>query len=636
MPTVLQHVVLPTENDPDLLPLYLDADTWSTIDGEPVRVASNTQIGDVLGRRSVRVRAGGRTSFGTYFNAFPASYWQHWTGVRQIALTVHTSGPATVLVYRSNGSGISQRVDLASVADDAETTFDLPLTQFSDGGWIWFDVVAGSEDATVLSAEWTTDHSPARTGRASVGITTFNKPDFCVATLAALAESPEALEVIDRIFLIDQGTRRVDQHEGFAAPAAALGDTLEVIAQPNLGGSGGFSRAMVETLRRPESDFVQLLDDDVRIEPEAIRRSVLFGRYATTPTIVGAHMFDLLDRAKLNAWAEVVDEEPFMWRPLHDDVFPHDFRQANLRQSPLLHARMDADYNGWWMCLIPTAVIREVGLALPAFLKWDDAEFCLRAREAGFPTVSLPGAALWHVSWVGKDDAIDWQAYYHARGRLVAALLHSTAPRGGTVLRHSRRADLKHLMMMQYYPTELRHLALEDVLSGPGHLHRTLTTRMPEARALAASFPETVVHTDPDDVPRSRRGMRVFPLPRRGERAGPAGLARAVFTARMLARQFLRAPAAHHAEMPDVEFGKRDADWWRVSHVDSALVSAADGSGTQIYTRDRRSYRRLLRRSLRLHRELAAQWPRLAREYRAALDDLVSEPAWRAHFEHNA
>ena len=36
-------------------------------------------------------------------------------------------------------------------------TFDLPLKPFVDGGWYWYDVVAGDEDAVVESAEWTAE-----------------------------------------------------------------------------------------------------------------------------------------------------------------------------------------------------------------------------------------------------------------------------------------------------------------------------------------------------------------------------------------------------------------------------------------------------------------------------------------------
>ena len=390
---------------------------------------------------------------------------------------------------------------------------------------------------------------------------------------------------------------------------------------------------MTETLQRPESDFVQLLDDDVRIEPESIRRSIMFARFATIPTIVGAHMFDLLDRPKLHAWAEVVDEMPFMWRTLNQERMPHDFSVANLRQSPSLHSRLDADYNGWWMCLIPTDIIREVGLALPAFIKWDDAEYSLRAREAGFPTVSVPGVALWHVSWVGKDDSIDWQAYFHARNRIVAGLLHSRAPQGGTLLKHSRRLDLKHLMMMQYYPVALRHRALRDVLSGPAHMRANLATAMPQARALSAGFPETVVHRDTDTPLRSRRGRLVFPQRKRHQLGNPTGLRLRWFTASTLAAHWLHAPRPENVAQPEVEFGKDDADWWRVPVFDSALVNAADGSGKNVYTRDRAQFRRMLIDSIRLHRTLRRRWDRLSDEYRRALPELTAESAWRRTFD---
>jgi galactofuranosylgalactofuranosylrhamnosyl-N-acetylglucosaminyl-diphospho-decaprenol beta-1,5/1,6-galactofuranosyltransferase len=632
VPHVLQNVVFPHDRDPDLLPLYADPETWSVIDEAPVRVSNRAHLGNILDRRRARIVAGRRVSFGTYFNALPASYWQHWTAVREVRLVVRTSGPATILVYRSNGSGVRQRIETREVDGAATSTFDLVLDQYSDGGWIWFDVVADEKNVIFEGAEWTTEQEPVRTGKASIGITTFNKPDYCIGTLTSLSSEPEVLGFIDRIFVIDQGDRRVDAQPGYSDVAAALGDQLQVMAQPNLGGSGGFARAMAETLARESSGFVQLLDDDVRLEPESIRRSIVFGQYCSVPTIVGAHMFDLLDRPKLHAWAEVVDEVPFMWRTLYQEKMPHDFSASNLRQTPMLHMRLDADYNGWWMCLIPVEVIREVGLALPAFIKWDDAEFCLRARESGFPTVSMPGVALWHVSWVGKDDTIDWQAYFHARNRIVAGLLHSPIPAGGTLLRHSRRMDLKHLMMMQYYPVALRHRALRDVLSGPAHMRKNLATAMPAARALASEFPETRVHKESGVPLRSRRGRQVFTHRRSHDYDNPTGLRLRWFTASTLVAHWLHAPNPANLTQPEVEFGKDDAHWWRLPLYDSALVSAADGSGKNIYTRDRARYRRMLMDSLRLHRRLRREWPALAKQYRAAMPELTSLDAWKRTF----
>ena len=635
MANILQKTVFPTDRDPDLLPLYADPDTWTSIDEEPVRVTNIARLGNLLGRSRARVAAGRRVSFGTYFNAFPASYWQHWTTVREVQLTVRTVGSATILVYRSTGSGICQRLDTREVSETATTTFDLTLDKYSDGGWIWFDIAADEKDATFEGAEWSTEQEPMRAGKASIGITTYNKPDYCVDTLRALAAAPDVLEVIDRIFLIDQGDLRVDARPSFAAVAESLGETLSVITQPNFGGSGGFARSMYETLQRPDSDFVQLLDDDVRIEPESIRRSVVFGRYASTPTIVGAHMFDLLDRPKLHAWAEVVDDAPFMWRTLNQERMPHNFAVANLRQSPMLHMRLDADYNGWWMCLIPTEIIRAIGLALPAFIKWDDAEFSLRARDAGFPTVSVPGVALWHVSWVGKDDSIDWQAYFHARNRLASALLHSSSQYGGTVIRHSRRLDLKHLMMMQYYPVALRHRALRDLLSGPEHMRANLATAMPAARALAREYPETTVHRESGEPLRSRRGRQVFAQRRKNAYDNPTGWRLRWFTASTLAAHWLHAPRPENLAQPEVEFGKDDAHWWRVPMFDSALVNAADGSGKNIYTRDRAKFRRMLLESLRLHRALRRRWPELSARYRASAAELSSPESWAKTFDAN-
>lgn len=629
----IQRVVFPQDADPDVISLYVDADIWAKLGDREVRVSDRAHLDDVLARDRYRVPAGERISFASYFNAFPASYWQQWTNVEQVRLSIETSGQGTLLVYRSTAQGVPQRMASHPFDGTERHEISLPVTTFGDGGWYWFEVVAGDEDVVVADGRWETDAVELRSGGASVGITTFNKPDFCVRTLDALSADATLGTLLDRVYIVDQGTQRVSVEPGFDAVAGSLGEKLAVIEQPNLGGSGGFARSMSETLDAGTSDFIILLDDDVTIEPESIARAIRFARHSKRPLLVGGHMFDLLNRPVLHAFAETIDLKPFVWHQAPHDEVPHDFRISNLRQTPWMHARMDADYNGWWFCLIPTEVVRAIGLSLPAFIKWDDAEYCLRARDAGYPTVTLPGAALWHVSWLDKDDSIDWQAYFHARNRIVAALLHSPYTDGGLLTRDSKRWDLKHLLSMQYYPVTLRHRALRDILAGPEHMQRGMETILGELRAAAADFPEKVVLKNDDEMPRTVEGKRVYPVPTGtvGPK-GPRGVPLVLFTAQMTAKQWLTKPAAQNVAAPQVELSKRDGTWFRLPHFDSALVSTADGSGKVRYTREPEAFRRLLRESNRLHAELKRRWPELSKEYRAALPAITSAEAWSEHF----
>ena len=84
-------------------------------------------------------------------------------------------------------------------------------------------------------------------------------------------------------------------------------------------------------------------------------------------------------------WARSSTGTTFLWRNAPQHRAAPRPRRAPLRQTPWLHRRVDVDYNAWWMCLIPRAVAEDVGLPLPLFIKWDDAEYGLRARGARLP-----------------------------------------------------------------------------------------------------------------------------------------------------------------------------------------------------------------------------------------------------------
>ena len=651
----VHRVVLPVDADADDLALYVDYDSAVSTPGAvgggrpgddadslgaapaaaesgPSALAVRTEgrAENVRGRRGLVVDARTRVSFGTYFNAFPASYWRRWTTASAVRLRVELAAPGTVTVYRSNARGLRQRVSAGTVAPGQPLVADLSLAAFGDGGWYWFDVAAGAADTALVSAEWqVAEEVPPPASTLSIAVTTYNRPDYCLELLRTLAAAEDVRAVLDHVYVMDQGTQLVADEPGFAEVAAALGDQLRIVRQGNLGGSGGFSRGMRETLRAGVSDHVLLLDDDIVLEPEGVLRALQFAQACRTPTVVGGHMFDMFDRSVMHSFGERIDKYRFFWGSVPGVQERHDLSAQNLRATPWMHKRVDVDYNGWWMCLIPLAVLREVGLSLPVFIKWDDAEFGLRAGEAGFPTVSLPGAAVWHVSWTDKDDGTDWQAYFHERNRLVAALLHSPYPRGGRIFRESVFTDVKHLFSMQYSTEVLRLMALQDVLSGPEHLLATLPTRTAEVRQARKAYPDARTSTDVDAFPRAHQRKP----PRKGkEPTSPNRYTLLPWAAAVVARH-LTAPAPEALERPEKQVAAMDSTWWRLAHYDSAVVSTADGTAAAWYKRDPREFRRLLARSAEAHRQLWARWDELAAAYREAMPRFTSPQAWDGVFE---
>jgi galactofuranosylgalactofuranosylrhamnosyl-N-acetylglucosaminyl-diphospho-decaprenol beta-1,5/1,6-galactofuranosyltransferase len=685
---VLQRVVFP-DADLDVVPLYVEtnmdrgaaelaAELLAEQLGEDPSVAAvapagNAAVGETqssirfgsglptlaaaeaVPRQSAVITEGRRVSFATYFNAFPASYWRRWTTVDAVTLRIRVAGEGTIIVYRSAAKGHSYPVDTIRVDTDQPETVErtLSLSPFIDGGWYWFDIVAGNRPMTLIEADWAAlavgrlpgeastgqaragqaragqaRAGQARAGRLSIGFTTINRPEFILDHLRTLGGAPDVLDLVDAVYVIDQGTKHAADSPDFTEAAKGIGDKLHIIEQPNLGGSGGFSRMMDETARAGQSDYVLMYDDDIKIEPESILRAVAFADLARQPTIVGGHMFSLFDRTVLHAFAEAIAPGPWWWDKAPNTKARHDFGRRNLRNTPWMHRRADADYNGWWMCLIPTQVIRDIGLALPVFIKWDDAEYSVRAKQHGYPTVSMPGVATWHVTWQDKTDALDWQAYYHLRNRIISALLHSPHKRGGRLLAESAERQLQGLLSMQYSTTALRLLALEDVLSGPAHLHRELATKLKELQRYRGQYHDAQGKPD----------LESFPPPRRRAPDNLKASTTPTNKINLLAKAArgtmhqLRAPRQGATQRPQMGLPYQDAGWWVLAKLDSALVSAADGATAAWYRRDRKLFVSLSRRNTMLHARLWRAWPRLAAEYRAALAGFTSPEQWRESF----
>lgn len=623
--SLLQRVIFPRPGEPlDVRSLYV-VESWS-----------NNRRAHAPTRTSVVLGAESEVSFESYFNAFAAAYWRHWSVLKSVVLRVEVNGTCRVDLYRSkvDGSRIGIGGDLVPTDADGHGVieFELDLGPFEDGGWIWFDVTTDTDTEIVAAGWYATDEASAGldpdTKRVTVGIPTFNRPDDAVAALAALTSDPLVDEVIDAVLMPDQGTRNVVDESGYTEAAAALGDRLHIFNQGNLGGSGGYARIMYEALRLTDSPYVLYMDDDIAIEPDSILRALAMSRFARKPMLVGGQMLNLQDRSHLHCMGEVINRGNFMWTAAPFVEYDHNFAKYPLRDqenSKNLHRRIDVDGNGWWMCMIPRQCAEEIGLPMPLFIKWDDWEFALRAAKAGYPTATVPGIAIWHMAWSDKDDAIDWQAYFHLRNRLVVASIHHDGPING-ILKSMAKATAKHLLSLEYSTVAIQNEAIRDFLAGPEHIREILPTALPKIAEMRKGFPDAVVLPSAQTLPKTSGEGTAWGVNQ------PTNPVTKLWSLAAAVRNNARPADPRNYEVPQANYPPVEARWFSLGRADGVTVTTADGRGVVYRQRDRDKMIALARESAALVKELKARFPELKKTYRDAHSDLTSKESWARVF----
>ncbi|MEN3270930.1 MAG: galactofuranosylgalactofuranosylrhamnosyl-N-acetylglucosaminyl-diphospho-decaprenol [Pseudonocardia sp.] len=569
-------------------------------------------------RAQVALEPNTRVNTNTYFGRFHATYWQRWTDVGEIEVDAVVTGTGRVRLIASDTNKVWRIIEAQDVRDAEGSRIRLtgPVDRFVDGGGMWLELTTETGHLTVADVRWAV--SDARPGpRTDVVICTYNRVDDCLNTLQAMVADPEALSCIGTVQVVDQGSDPLESRPRFAEVAAGLGERLRYVRQPNLGGAGGFTRGLFDATAGEPDDHadVLLMDDDVLLDPEILIRLTGFAASTRHPMIVGGQMLNLLHPAHLHISAEYADPELLqVGMPV-----PGALKEAYLigldeRQLPInQERRVDTEYNGWWSCLIPAAIVRAIGYPLPLFFQWDDIEYGYRARAHGFPTVALPGAGVWHADF-GWKDWDEWHRYFNMRNGLITAALHT----GFSVRRIAGRLGQllsQYLISMQYGLSATLLQAMEDFLEGPEILRDGSAGAAAEIRRIRARYAETAMHPVSDIVDDFRELQVV-------RAANPPGHERLTWLKR--AAYLLTNRSVHRSGF--VPAG--DAHWWHVSTFEHAVVTDMSEQGIRVRTRDKAVALQLAKRAARTFRRFLAEGPTAARRYRNEMGHLTSRANW--------
>ena len=240
----------------------------------------------------------------------------------------------------------------------------------------------------------------------AVVIVTYNRADLlrrCLDGLASSSRQPDAVFVVDNAST--DHTRQV--------LSARQDLPLHAIhSEENLGGAGGFHLGVGEAYAAGH-DRIWLMDDDV--VPARDTLSVMMAHPGAALMAVredtdgrlcekAATVFDLANPLAVRPKRETVEE-----RYRRRDAMPPEVALENVA------------FEGF---MVQRRVVDAVGLPDPGFfIFYDDVDYALRIRRAGFPVLGLRDAVLVRqLDFDQQHDMRSWKGYYMYRNLFVVHL----------------------------------------------------------------------------------------------------------------------------------------------------------------------------------------------------------------------
>jgi galactofuranosylgalactofuranosylrhamnosyl-N-acetylglucosaminyl-diphospho-decaprenol beta-1,5/1,6-galactofuranosyltransferase len=413
--------------------------------------------------KKVVLHQGGIISSNSYFNSFYEKFYTKYTTLSSIYYLLKLEGDFKVTVYREvNGENnkeiISQEKFEKCQFSEPVKISPINLLQNENAGRIYFEITCSSEQGAFKEAWIATDENKTRDVSLGIVICTFKKEDYIKNTLTTIFQD-ELLETKDfKIFVVDNG-RTLDE-ANFRYPK------LKLVPNINAGGSGGFTRGLVEALEENVYSHFLLMDDDIELESQCIYRLLSLHEYAKTDFAVAGGLLNLQKKHMLYEAGATYNEDS-KTRGFAPGSLTAANHNIDLRSSSSLNRLLveeDIDYGGFWFFSFSKEVVDKIKLPLPLFIKIDDIEFCLRIKELGNKIVAFPSMAVWHQPASAKN--LNWETYYYARNDLITYAIHYSIEYMDTV-KHFTKVIIQSLSRCDYDYVLMLIKSFEDYIKGP-------------------------------------------------------------------------------------------------------------------------------------------------------------------------
>lgn len=401
--------------------------------------------GDLLDTRkdSVCLKKDQILDFATYFNLFSARKWQIYTSINTVRIQLHIRGNYKITVYEISQQ---QKRELYSEIGHDDYQKDIPLTS-CQANFITFTITALEDDLQIFTGTYYGQFEDAHDTDIGIIICTFKREEYVkrnLKTLQALMKDNPHFHVM----IIDNGQTLPEVRD----------EQLQVIHNRNYGGSGGFTRGLIEQVNQNTNNYVLMMDDDILIETSSLERV-----YALCRHIKSQYAQQMIAGSMMSMDEPTIQyENTAYWGKIRLHALGKNF---DLTQTEYLLKNDNIPniinkYAAWWFCCIPMTVVKKNGYPLPAFIKSDDMEYGIRNRQ---DIIIMNGIGVWHETFNKKENAV--VNYFNDRNMMI--LNHYALHCGrwdflGTALGRLG----KHVLRRNKTGVQMFALALQDYQGG--------------------------------------------------------------------------------------------------------------------------------------------------------------------------
>lgn len=467
---VLQTVTLPRKDICPCEELYFRR-CYGTVKTEPDRLT--LELGDKVG-------------FDTYFGCFYSDRWLRYTVVDSFSLGVRASGKARLTVLRrwvENGEFRDETVFEETVEFDENQSYYTDEIALEERSVYSFDLSPTGGRFSFLGAAYCTAETPTNDVRIAVAICTYKREQAVKKTLSMI--NTELLRkgspLHGRLGVI------VSDNAGTLGEHTTSDGSVRVVANRNVGGTGGFTRGIIEAVKTNAFTHILLADDDATLDPASLERAFVF------LSLLREEHFDLtLGGALLREdipWIQYEAGARWAGGPIEPVGHGLDLRRV---ADVLRNGANDEpiDYAGWWFCCIPVARMRAVGLPLPLFIHRDDVEYGLRCGKV----TTLPGVCCWHEAFELKMTGTS--EYYDVRNTAITNALHRPENGAAALTRYLSKRVTINLMTCRYKYARMNLRAVRDFLRGFDFLRDTDAEQL-HRELMAEDYRQTEVSSLP-------------------------------------------------------------------------------------------------------------------------------------------